>query len=263
LKVLSYNNLGRYGHLGNQMFQYAALLGTARLLERSAVAPSGANVGKSCLRECFRLGSCTDAYETEVVAQYREQDFSFNVGMVPEMMKVEGNIDMVGYFQSDKYWKHCEEQVMRDFRFHDSNHMSVNKWVADNKIDPEEYVSVHVRRGDYLNLQDTHPICKNGYYLQAMEHFADKKFLIFSDDTEWVRKSQLFWHLEDVKFSNMNQYQDLNLMSRCSGHIIANSSYSWWGAALSGNKAVAPEDWFGPNGPKNWEDIYREDWIIV
>jgi len=78
-----------------------------------------------------------------------------------------------------------------------------------------------------------------------------------------VRKSQLFWHLEGVKFSNMNQYQDLNLMSRCSGHIIANSSYSWWGAALSGKKAVAPEDWFGPNGPRNWEDIYREDWIIV
>ena len=96
-----------------------------------------------------------------------------------------------------------------------------------------------------------------------MEHFPDKKFLVFSDDMAWATSSKLFWHLENVEFSPLNQYQDLNLMSRCSGHIIANSSYSWWGAALSGNKTIAPRQWFGPQGPPNWDDIYREDWIVV
>ena len=263
LKTVSYNNLGRYGRLGNQMFQYAALIGTSRLLERNSVAPVGARVGESCLRECFRLGACTDAYESEVFAQYKEGGFNFDVNMVPEMMKVEGNIDMVGYFQSDKYWKHCEDQVMREFKFHDSNHMSVNKWISDQKVNPEEYVSIHVRRGDYVNLQHTHPVQKDGYYLQALEFFPEDKFIVFSDDPNLAENSDLFGSLDNAVFSDLNQYQDLNLMSRCKGHIIANSSFSWWGAALGGGRTIAPKEWFGPRGPNNWDDVYRDDWVIV
>ena len=264
VKSLSFNNLGRYGHLGNQMFQYAALMGTSKLMGYRSVAPSSTRGIKSCLRDCFKLGAVFDAMEENVYAQYREPDFSYDVNMVSELMKVDGgNIDIVGYFQSDKYWKHCEQDVMREFRFHDSNHMAVNKWSAENKINPEEHVSVHVRRGDYLKLQQVHPVQKDGYYLQAMEFFPDDKFIVFSDDPNLAENSEFFGSLDNAIFSDLNQYQDLNLMSRCKGHIIANSSFSWWGAALGGGKTVAPKEWFGPMGYPNWEDVYREDWIIV
>ena len=82
----------------------------------------------------------------EINHVYREEDFTFNLNMVPEMMNVEGNIDMVGYFQSDKYWKHCEEKIMREFKSNDSNLMLFNRWGTDNKIEVEEFVSIHVRR---------------------------------------------------------------------------------------------------------------------
>ena len=264
LRTLSFNNLGYYGRLGNQMFQYAALLGSCRLLNCEGIAPTGVRSGcSSSLRECFRLGFCIDAVEQNINAQYSEQDFSFNADMIKTIMGIEGNVDILGYFQSDKYWKHCEDLVMREFKFHDSNHMVVDNWIAENKINIGDYISIHVRRGDYLNLQDTHPLQNDEYYLQAMEFFPDKKFLVFSDDMEWARDSELFCNLEGVMFADLNQYQDLNLMSRCSGHIVANSSFSWWGSALSGNKTVAPKCWFGPKGFENWEDIYREDWKVI
>ena len=98
-----------------------------------------------------------------------------------------------------------------------------------------------------------------------MLEFKGYRPVVFSDDIEWC-KENMTWlnnnHPEPV-FMSYDHFTDLCLMSLCNGHIIANSSFSWWGAWLGGGKTVAPKEWFGPSGPKNWKDVYCEDWITL
>lgn len=124
-------------------------------------------------------------------------------------------------------------------------------------------VSIHVRRGTnpvnsaepaysenpfYVNLAET------DYYLKAMDLFPGKKFLVFSDAPSWVENSTLFAKC-DVAYGN--ELDDFLLMASCDGHIIANSSYSWWAAYLGKGAVVAPKKWFTNKGmkmkfPKEW-----------
>jgi hypothetical protein len=128
------------------------------------------------------------------------------------------------------------------------------------------YVAIHVRRGDYLDPAKGgwHTnLCATNYYWRAMEHFPDARFLVFSDDKEWART--YFVTHPDIKFSEyQDEVADLNIMASCHGHIIANSSFSWWGAWLSphGGPVIAPrEDRWTKDGvphcklPKHWRQI--------
>lgn len=109
----------------------------------------------------------------------------------------------------------------------------------------EPYVSIHVRRGDYINNTFYTDIFNQGYYEKAMAMFPDKRFLIFSDDLKWCIEQPVF---EDCKFSEgYEEYEDLNRMAGCEHNIIANSSFSWWAAWLNPNpekKVVCPAQWF-------------------
>jgi len=126
-------------------------------------------------------------------------------------------------------------------------------------------VSVHVRRGDYLKLSDHHPACTLEYYDKAMSKFDGCKFLIFSDDKKWCLEN---FNKENCEISfNSDAVEDLQLMSLCDHHIIANSSFSWWGAWLGRNKdkkVIAPKEWFGPaKNDHNTKDLYCKDWIVL
>ena len=135
-------------------------------------------------------------------------------------------------------------------------------------------VSVHVRRTDYVNngfyvdlghhqhadMHHQHADMSDNYYVRAMDMFPGEKFLVFSDDIEWCKQSPLF---KGCEFSEgKDEVEDLNLMMSCKSHIIANSSFSWWGAWLGINpdkKVIAPKQWFAdPENekfigiPKRW-----------
>ena len=104
------------------------------------------------------------------------------------------------------------------------------------------------------------------YYAKALEHFKDNQIVIFSDDPAWCKQQELF--KDDDRFlvsEENNQYMDMCLMSLCVGHIIANSSFSWWGAWLSKSKdVIAPSKWFGPDKQHlETKDLYCEDWTII
>lgn len=108
-----------------------------------------------------------------------------------------------------------------------------------------DMVAIHVRRGDYVGNPFYVDLTETDYYQRAMADFIDEDFLVFSDDVEWCKQQDIF---KDCEFSEgKSEVEDLNLMASCKGVIMANSSFSWWGAFLSKGKIIAPKAWH-PDG---------------
>jgi hypothetical protein len=140
------------------------------------------------------------------------------------------------------------------------------------KISMVESVSLHVRRGDYVDDFHTnkfHGICSVKYYVDAIDeirhHYPEMTFFVFSDDMIWARQNLgSYSFVEFVELKNKNRDQEeLSLMSLCAHHIIANSSYSWWGAWLGSNTEkviIAPQKWFN-NTTRNAMDLIPESWV--
>ncbi len=107
--------------------------------------------------------------------------------------------------------------------------------------------ALHVRRGDYLLLPGNHPVLPLTYYREAIRRLDGTNILVFSDDIEWCRRN-LEW-ARPVSFVEGNaDYEDLFLMANCERHIMANSSFSWWGAFLSRDRhPIFSRDWYGPS----------------
>lgn len=152
-----------------------------------------------------------------------------------------------GYFQKEHYFSNIKQLLLQELQI---NYTPLRKLQL-----PSQAVSVHVRRGDYVSLPAAashHGTCSVEYYLNAMELMKSKleqpHFIFFSDDIPWCKTT--FGHLEHVQFMEsipgMRESEDMMWMSKCQHHIIANSSYSWWGAWLNTfeNKiVVAPAKW--------------------
>ena len=121
-------------------------------------------------------------------------------------------------------------------------------------------VALHVRRGDYVNNPFYIDLMEDGYYERALQEFPNESFLVFSDDIAWCKKQELF---KDFLFSEeTTDVEALNAMASCEGHIIANSSFSWWAAYLSphGGKVVAPKKWYADGVertsiPASWKRV--------
>lgn len=164
---------------------------------------------------------------------------------------------LYGYWQSEKWFKEVKEQLYTELRLK-------NDWEAEEA----NSVSVHVRLGDYLELQDLYGgICTEEYYIKAIqymrEHLEQPKFYIFSDDIKLARK--ILGTHEDMMYidNEGDDIRDLQMMSACKHHILANSSFSWWGCWLNRTKGgivVAPKQWNKIDDP---QDIYQDDWIRI
>lgn len=262
--MITFNNMGRYGRTGNQMFQYATLYSIAKTrgydfgipFERKSENPY-LNLS---LTDGFSKLSAKDS--SRVIPQYvaQERQFTYN----PGIFGIKDNTDIIGYFQSEKYFKDYRNQLLKEFEFSED----VKQKASDIlNITKKPTVSVHIRLGDYENLKDKHPICSQDYYIEAFKHMPEDCFVfIFSDDNKKAFDLFKFMNKQFLFPETNNQFIDMCLMSMCDYHIIANSSFSWWGAWLSNSKkVVAPHEWFGnsPDMPKNWSDIYCSDWVIV
>ena len=119
-------------------------------------------------------------------------------------------------------------------------------------------VSLHVRRTDYKKLSHVHTNLELDYYKEAMQHFTGYRPVVFSDDAaEWC-KDEMSWLGDDAVYMSNNPGVDMLLMSYCNGHIIANSSFSWWGSYL-GLVEPSHQKIGTPSNPKDWQHIYRKD----
>lgn len=196
-------------------------------------------------------------------------EVGFNYNEIPI---IDGNIYLNGYFQSEKYFKDFENEIRHLFK-QPSHVFAIATQEAWDKYQifintSENTCSIHVRRGDYLNSPNHHPTQNMNYYMKAIKQMPkDTLFLIFSDDIAWCKEN--FPDLpEKFKFvEGSEDYMDLQLMSMCKNNIIANSSFSWWGAWLNENPnkiVVAPSNWFGPAFPNHdTKDLYCENWIKI
>ncbi len=183
-----------------------------------------------------------------------------------------GEAYLIGYWQSEKYFKDIENVIRKEFRFK-KKPVGKNKSML-KRIMSTNSISIHVRRGDYAIDRKTnkfHGVAKAHYYKKAVELVLKKQdkptFYIFSDDIPWCKKSLGF--IKKAIFVDYNEqeksYEDMRLMSSCKHNIIANSSFSWWGAWLNDNPekiVIAPKKWFN-NHSISTRDRLPTFWIKI
>ena len=181
-----------------------------------------------------------------------------------EKIEYRPNTYLKGYFQSEKHFKHNREHILDLFKPQEQVLSFLDKKYSDI-IYNKNYVSVHIRRGDYLKYSDFHAIMGKDYYDEAMSQFSDKhKFVFFSDDIEWCKQT---FGENNVYIENQDDVLDMYLMSKIPNNIIANSSFSWWGAWLSeleDKRVITPPVWFGPkNQHLTMTDLIPEEWEML
>ncbi|MCY0969551.1 alpha-1,2-fucosyltransferase [Chryseobacterium wangxinyae] len=205
-------------------------------------------------------------YQKKIYNTYVEKDLRYDEALFEFSHK---NIFLKGYFQSEKYFITFRDQLRKDFEITSP----LKKETIDflQIIKTENSVSLHIRRGDYVSNPEAnavHGTCDLKYYHRAIE--AIKKivenpvFFIFSDDIDWAKanlKINNTTYFVDFNDASTN-YEDIKLMSACKHNIIANSSFSWWGAWLNDNDnkiVIAPNKWFNTDD-HNSKDIIPESW---
>lgn len=266
--MIGFNALGKLGRLGNQMFQFAALKGIARNRGFEYCFPPSQNQNQWTDHQLFNPFKLTNTTSLNVqfIDSSRpvvlEETFSFNEKIFNECPDW---VSIQGFFQTEKYFKHIEGEIKEDFSFKDEILEPCIEMMSQFDTPP---VSLHIRRTDYIT-NPNHAVLELNYYKDALKHFSNSEVLVFSDDSEWCKQQDLFSDDRFLIAEGNTNYVDLCLMTLCSGHIIANSSFSWWGSWLSTNKdkkvyAPNPKIWFGPNNSHlNVSDILPEEWSIV
>tara|TARA_R100000951_G_scaffold112169_2_gene112108 strand:+ start:63 stop:830 length:768 start_codon:yes stop_codon:yes gene_type:complete len=251
-------NSNLMGGLGNYLFQIASSLSLA-LDNRDTLIYDDSDVTvvhkpiETYKDNIFRNINFSKINYT--VVHYNEPNFHF------DKIKYVPNIRLNGYFQSEKYFNHQRDKILEFF----SPTTAIREKIKSKYpfIGKSNVCSIHVRRGDYLRLPYHHPVCSSMYYGEAINHMGgDNIFLVFSDDIEWCKTT--FKGSSFIFVENNTDFEDLYLMSMCDNNIIANSSFSWWGAWLNDNKnkkVVAPSVWFGPAIKNNTKDLIPENWI--
>ena len=191
---------------------------------------------------------------------------------MPAVERLSGNNYICGYWQSERYFAEHSDVIRNDFKF--TNPLSIDNQRLIDKIVTSESVSIHIRRGDYIankSAASTYAACDGRYYLTAVRLIAEKykepTFYVFSDEPQWARDNL---HIDfptvvvDTNTSKMN-YVDMQLMAACKSNIIANSTFSWWGAWLNSNRnktVVAPKCWFNSN-TVDTGDLIPRSWVSV
>ena len=183
--------------------------------------------------------------------------------------QLKDNIYLDGYWQSEQYFIDFADTIHADFTFRpilSAQNAEIAKHIAQVNA-----VSLHVRRGDYAvnpKTTATHGLCSLDYYRAAIDyvsgHVVQPHFFIFSDDIAWVKANL---NIDSSAFfvdhnANQESYNDMRLMSLCKHHIIANSSFSWWGAWLNQNAekiVIAPKQWFSKSTDST--DLIPAGWI--
>ena len=284
--MIGFDHIGTMGRLGNQMFQYAALKGIASHKGYEYTIPpenSEIQIDNYGLLEAFELSTNKNiGWLNAGNSIIQERSFDFNQDFFDTFPDGSG---LYGFFQSEKYFKHIEDDIRKDFTFK-------KDWLDPceefRKDLGEEVIFLHVRRGDpnladkrgfkwaYTQCSSQHPPQPLEYYEKALKEFDDDMpVVVFSDSIDWVKEQDIFKpdrfmiSEQTEKYSDgaLVPYIDLCLMTLCNHAIIANSSMSWWGAWLIQNKnkkVIAPKMWFGPAyADKDIKDLYPENCIVI
>ena len=282
--MIGNNRIGCNGRLGNQMFQYASMRGIASVKGFDWVVPPEDydHTANYAFFETFKMTNVQDKnigfVEGEIL---KETIHCYDKNLVDSCSD---NTNLDGFFQTEKYFEKISDEIRSDFTFKDEYLKPCKEFIDSLDTTP---IFLHIRRGDAIGKEHYHPVAPMSYYVEALKRFdEDTPCFVFSDDLDWCKSQDLFKsdkflfndNIERYDYQSMDgsgsmQYTllphvDLCLMSLCSGAIIVNSSFSWWGAWLQNNrgKVIASKPWFGPSAsdldtshvvPDRWEII---DW---
>lgn len=233
--MITHRSIGEQGRLGNQMFQYASIIGIAK---------------KYNYDYCFHNRHVLNSYFNlnYQVCDYNLMNDFQDIKDAGPNAEYPDNATFHEYFQSEAYFKHCADFIKSEFIFKDHIKTPVDEWMGN-----KSYIAMHIRRTDYLGA----PAFTNlsiEWYNKAKQYFNNPNILIISDDKSWCKAS---FPLDTIS-PFATDGEDLYAMTKCSGHIIANSSFSWWGAYLSnGEKTIMPKEWF--TGRMDAGDPYKMD----
>ena len=270
-----------YGGLGNQLFQYAAgrqlsekhhswLKLDIRNFERDKrrqYALRYFNIKENFFRPFERtklklIGRVKRLTGKSVI--YKEQKLDFD----PRVLTLGNNVYLDGHWQSEKYFKSIENIIRSEFVIKTPPSAMNARYLE--RIKSVNAVAVHIRRGDYVSDAVTnavHGVCDMSYYSEAVNRIAmevsNPSFFIFSDDMRWTMENVVItqYPATYVDHNRDAAHEDLRLMYSCKHHIIANSSFSWWGAWLGSHtdkKVIAPKQWFKSEITN--KDIVPEEW---
>lgn len=199
----------------------------------------------------------------------REQDFHYK--KIPYLKNINDNVKLQGYFQSYKYFQNNFDTIMKFVKFDEKKSHYIDNYCYEYTI------SLHFRVGDYKFLQDFHPLLSAQYYIESLKYIEKEtgrenwQILYFCEDEDieyvdtmilQIQKSMPI--LSFIKIdSNYSDWQQMLIMSLCRHNIIANSSFSWWGAYLNTQENIVcyPNTWFGPKiGNKKLDDLFPSSW---
>lgn len=285
------------GGLGNQMFQYAAgralatNLGCKLLVDISDLIADRQHQGFELLKIFNCTVEVTDGAHVRSVLGWQSSKRVQNIlrhpllaplrtrhlilephfDYWPEFRKLTDPAYLMGYWQSEHYFDNVADIIRKEFTFR--RPLTGDNFELDKRISETNSVSLHVRRGDYVSNPSafaTHGVCSIEYYETAIKYVSERipspNFFVFSDDMEWVRA-----HLEIrhpccyVENNNgADSYIDMQLMSRCKHNILANSTFSWWGAWLNANAdklVTAPRRWFVNDA--DTPDLLPSAWVVL
>lgn len=286
------------GGLGNQMFQYASAIGIAASHDRDLLMDlSSFEVYETWPYQLDCMNIPQDIYRGQVLGKplpktvtekvlrklgmkghnlneevYQETQFHFN----PNVMHLkEQQILLEGYFQSPLYFNNVESIIRERFALK-GQFTTKAEQIKEIIAKATKPISIHVRRGDYLSsaASGVHGSLSLDYYFRSIELMKrlvgeSATFFVFSDDKEYIKEA--FSEVSNVFFVESDPvapWEDMHLMAHCQHNIIANSSYSWWGAWLNSSKdkrVIAPAKWFSSEklSSCNVLDLYPDDWILL
>ena len=299
--MIGYDRLGTNGRFGNQLFQYAALRGIAAHHGYEFCIPPDdhhtyANYG---MHHPFKLphlkhqGFVNKNNSPQAMYSYESlKQLNASTKNVKESVyyldkdlfnNFEDGTNLDGFCQTEKYFKHIEDEIREDFAFKDDILEPCNEFISTF----ENILFLHVRRGDNVGREEYYRMMTFDYYERALKHFDDDAYvLVCSDDPEWCAEQEFFAddrflvntdvprydHLclegDGTHKNSCVPYTDLCLMSLCNGAILSSSTLGWWGAWLQKgrtNPIIVPEHWYGPTLEKvnDCRDLYPEEWTVL
>jgi hypothetical protein len=277
--MITFPHIGYIGRLGNQMFQYSALVNIAKKNKLDYYI----NSPKIELLECFDLpvkinsyynpnvsspnkfSMCTIKDPCSIEVSIGEYSNLFSTNFDKKFYDINhDNKSLIGFFQNFNYFKEYENTLRSHFVFK-KNIYQICKNYFTQRFFNTKTLSLHIRRTDYLESSVLNSLPLD-YYENALKHFdSSLPVLVFSDDTDWCESQSMFSDERFIIMRSNNTYIDLCLMSLCDYHIIANSSFSWWGSWLSkSKKTICPKQWFSSNYSHLDSDGLRlNKWISI
>ena len=277
------------GGLGNQMFQYACARAVAHRIDAQLYLDLFwfENGNRTFMLDIFPNINYSISHPPKSIVSrvlrkidlnkinYIDEPVHYQYSYWSEIENIRNSAHLSGYWQNEKYFSNITSIIRQDFTFPELPSYETEK--IANKIKVSSCpVSIHIRRGDYVKNPVTnrfHGICSQEYYEKALQiivgkHKDSPELYIFSDEPEWVKDNfdTLGYpsHVVDIPQHKDSPYHDMHLMSLCRHHIIANSSFSWWAAWLSGRDGtvVAPKQWFAEETMKHYNPSLAS-WITI